>query len=111
MITAPFVFKALQYELSQILKKNVVEKVITNISKRVKITPIVCGRVGVLAFFLPRGWPLACGLKDREKVPFLWLSRCGVTKKVACGRKRYVLDYKQAWIQAREKEERVILKN
>ncbi|MDJ1494797.1 hypothetical protein QNI19_17795 [Cytophagaceae bacterium DM2B3-1] len=40
------------------------------VTKRVAITPIVCGSVGALAILFPRGWPLACGLKDREKVPF-----------------------------------------
>ncbi|MDJ1504747.1 hypothetical protein QNI22_29060 [Cytophagaceae bacterium BD1B2-1] len=33
------------------------------------MTSIAAGDVGALAIFSPRGWPLACGQKDRRKVP------------------------------------------
>ncbi|MDJ1471109.1 hypothetical protein QNI19_08175 [Cytophagaceae bacterium DM2B3-1] len=52
------------------------------------LTSIVDGGVGALAFFLPRGWPLACGREVRQKVPF-FASFFGQAKnEEACGRSK-----------------------
>ena len=46
------------------------------------------GRRGALGFLFPRGWPLACGWEDREKVPF-FASFFGQAKnEEACGRNK-----------------------
>ncbi|MDJ1501720.1 hypothetical protein [Xanthocytophaga agilis] len=49
-------------------------------TKRVAMIPIVKGGVGALAILFPRGWPLACGQKDREKVPFFAHAQIWLTK-------------------------------